>query len=337
MWRAFQDRWNGQSRLLTLVDEGRAAASVGSTLRMRLHFGARLAKAQLLSECDWVFYTHLSVARVQGFLPTRLRRPYGVFLHGIEVWGSLSNAQRAVLENARVLVSNSLYTAERANVAHPWMPAIQPCSLALVPETNDVDRIEPVSSLGPHVVLLVGRISAAERYKGHDQLLDAWPQLLRSVPDAKLVFAGSGDDEARLRQRARDLGVTESVVFMGFVEPESLAGVYRGAALLAMPSRNEGFGLVYLEAMSYGLPCIGSRQDAAGEVIEDGKTGFLVNQGSTTQLADALTRLLTDQALRRRLGAGGQRRARERFSYAGFRDRFTALLADAFETGHAHS
>jgi phosphatidylinositol alpha-1,6-mannosyltransferase len=169
-------------------------------------------------------------------------------------------------------------------------------------------------------------MSAGERYKGHDELLNAWPLVLRSLPDARLVFAGGGDDEPRLRARSEQLGIAASVHFTGFISHDELLGWYARSALFAMPSRNEGFGIVYLEAMAHALPCLASTHDAAREVVEDGVTGALVDPDNLEALAGTTSRLLSDPHLRIRLGRCGRRRVRERFSYEVFRDRLLPIL-----------
>jgi glycosyltransferase involved in cell wall biosynthesis len=96
-----------------------------------------------------------------------------------------------------------------------------------------------------------------------------------------------------------------------------------------MPSRQEGFGLVFAEAMWWGLPCIGTTADAAGQVIAAGETGELVTYGDVPALSRALVKLLADPELVARMGEAGRRRARERFSYARFRaDLLAALRLD---------
>jgi phosphatidyl-myo-inositol dimannoside synthase len=167
-------------------------------------------------------------------------------------------------------------------------------------------------------------MAAAERYKGHDALLAAWPAVLVRQPDAQLVFVGTGDDEPRLRARAREAGLGAHVIFTGFVDEVELASIYARAAVFAMPSRGEGFGIAYLEAMAHGLPCIGSIHDAAGEVIDDGVTGYLVDQSDTQTLADRLSLLLGDDVRRRAMGEAGRRRLTERFTA----DRFAERLGD---------
>jgi phosphatidylinositol alpha-1,6-mannosyltransferase len=119
--------------------------------------------------------------------------------------------------------------------------------------------------------------------------------------------------------RGREAGLRDAVRFLGRVDDRELGGLYRRAGLLAMPSRQEGFGLVYAEALWHGLPCVASTADAAREVVDDGETGVLVPYADAAALGDAVASLLADPARRRRMGETGARRARERFGYGRFR------------------
>src|SRR5262249_23128430 len=139
---------------------------------------------------------------------------------------------------------------------------------------------------------------------------------------------GSGDDVERLRTKALAGIAANNIQFTGFVAPEELDALYRSAALFALPSRGEGFGLVYLEAMTHRLPCIGSVHDAAVEVIVDGETGRLVDQNAPEGLAAAISGLLIDVDLRHRMGEAGWQRVTNEFSYERFKDRFLGLLHD---------
>lgn len=328
LWRVFQDRWAQHARLVTLLNDESPLNTLDSSTATRVRFGARIATLQVSQQVDWMLYTHLSVARVQTFVPPPMRRPYAVFIHGIEAWRPLPPATEAVLQGAALRVANSAFTAGRVAAMHPGIGGIVPCPLALSPE--QLARVTAVGvknpAIGDHAVLVVARMSSGERYKGHDELLDAWPDVRKTVPDARLVFVGDGDDVVRLREKAGALGIGTSVLFAGFVSEADLIGFYRSAAAFAMPSRGEGFGLVYLEAMSHGVPCVAALDDAAGEVVEDGRTGFLIRQDDRQALADRLIRLLTDEPLRRRMGAAGARHVEERFSYGRFSRHMLSLM-----------
>lgn len=292
----------------------------------RLRFGLRVAYEQVARQCDWVFYTHLNLAAVQRFVPDACARPYAVFLHDVEAWTPLSVPMRRVLSGAFLRLANSRFTARRVEAANPGVGPVIACPLAAPPPIESAATDQPIE-IGPRTVVIVGRMVSTERYKGHDQLIDAWPEVVAQIPDAKLVCLGEGDDVSRLRDKARSVAGGMAVTFPGFVDESTRSAVYQRAAVLAMPSRREGFGLVYAEAMAAGVPCLGSRQDAASEVIVDGETGFLVDQDDRASLVHRLVELLRNEPLRRRFGDAGQQRYRELFTPAAFRERLLGHIA----------
>src|SRR5262249_43088762 len=117
------------------------------------------------------------------------------------------------------------------------------------------------------------------------------------------------------------------IAFTGFVSTRELNALYKSAALFALPSRGEGFGLVYLEAMTHKLPCIGSVHDAAGDVIVDGVTGGLVDQDDRRSLIETISELLLNEPRRKTMGAAGFRRVFEEFTYDRFSERLHMALA----------
>jgi len=115
------------------------------------------------------------------------------------------------------------------------------------------------------------------------------------------------------------VGVAEVVRFHGTVSETILRKHYAQASLFIMPSRAEGFGFVFLEAMTQGLPAIGGNMDATPEVIVDGETGLLVMPTSVDEIVEAVSRLLRDDELRLRMGEAARRHVARKFSYQGFR------------------
>jgi phosphatidylinositol alpha-1,6-mannosyltransferase len=330
IWNVMGEGWT--TRQLVTLDAHQPDAR--PRVRGRIKFGLELGSVQASHPDSWVLFSHLSLARAHAYLPTFVRRPYGVFLHGIEAWRPLGSLERGLLRGAAVRMANSRFTARQVMIANPGIGAIEVCPLAVPPaaasDSHTHDDRSSALDIGPQAVLLVGRLSAAERYKGHDALLEVWPEVAKARPDARLVFAGDGDDRPRLTQKAQALGIADRVIFCGFVSSGALSALYSRARLFAMPSRGEGFGLVYLEAMAHALPCIGSIHDAAGEIIEDGVTGFLVDQADGDALKIRLLALLGDEAACARMGAAGQRRVHDQFSYRGFSQRFVDLARQAF-------
>ena len=324
LWQAMQDEWAGRTDIVTLLRNGHASAGISEKWR----FGLELARRQFLDRPDWILFSHVGLARAERYVPARFGCPYAVFLHGIECWSPLPEADREVLGRASLRVANSRYTATRAMLANPTIGPVEVCPLAL-PGSVPPPPCRPAGDTPP-TVLVVGRISASERYKGHEQLIQAWPQVRSVVPGARLVIAGDGDDVPRLRALARGLG-QGAIEFTGFLTRSDLERRYSEASLFALPSRGEGFGLVYLEAMAAGLPCVGSIHDAASEVVADGETGILVDPDRVDDMGAAIARLLRQPARMRSMGDAGRARLLSTFSFEQFRGRIAFLLRNALE------
>ncbi len=272
---------------------------------------------------DLCFFDLVGLARALRVPALRPGRPRtAIFVHGLELAAACEGSRARALRGAWRVLTNSRTTASRVEAALPELAGrIRPVLLCIDPERVRLWEREGAAPGPPRepAALIVGRLWSEERGKGHDQLVEAWPAVRRRVPGAQLWIVGEGDDRTRLETRAREAGIGDAVRFLGRVDDRELGALYRRAGLLAMPSRQEGFGLVYAEALWHGLPCVGSTADAAREVIADGETGLLVPYGDSAALGDAVASLLADPERRRRMGEVGARRARERFGYPRFR------------------
>lgn len=150
--------------------------------------------------------------------------------------------------------------------------------------------------------------------KGQESLIRAMPLVLVRHPDCRLILAGDGPSRAHLEKLAADLGIAASVQFLGLVD--DVATVYRSLDIFVFPSLAEPLGSSLLSAMSYGLPCVAIASGAVPEVIDNEKSGLLVNPPEPGAFADAVVRLLDDQALAVRLGTAARARVEDRFSVA---------------------
>jgi len=324
LWRAIQLEYGDSAAVVTLLRNGHPVPTPADKVR----FGLEVARARMFDRPDWIFFSHLGLARIERYVPAFRSAPYAIFLHGIEAWSPLSPRDRDTLERADLRVANSTYTAQRTLDANPGVGDIAVCPLAL-PDDMPASIVTPAARMRP-TVLIVGRLSSGERYKGHEQLLRAWPFVTARFPDAKLVVVGEGNDRQRLEDVARGLPCADSVEFTGFLARGELYRRYAEATLFALPSRGEGFGLVYLEAMRAGLPCIGSIHDAASEVIVHGETGVLLDPDDLEQLANTIVSLLANTDRARAMGEAGRRRVAAQFSSSAFQTRMTGLLRQAF-------
>lgn len=251
--------------------------------------------------------------------------PAAVYLHGVECWRDAGRLRRTLLRHVCVRVAHSRHAVARFAAAHPELSHLE---VRVCPPAVGPARATPVPA--DPVALIVGRMWREERYKGHDALLDVWPEVCAAVPGATLVVAGDGDDRPRLEARAALLG--PAVRFTGLVPHAELLRLYEQCRLFVMPSLNEGFGLVYLEAMRAGRPCIAAA-GAAEEIIEHGVSGVIVPAGDRDALRDQLVTLLSDVETCQRLGAAAAARVAARFTEAHFAACLRAALAPVLGGG----
>lgn len=330
-----QGRLDGVDHVLLLDDPEYppAAPLKGSQVLARgsqIRFAWQLWRTCVRTSYSLVLFDFLGLARTvrlpaPGFPPPR----YAIFVHGIEL--NRADGQRAAaLRGAERILVNSRFTADWVERVEPSLRGrIHVVELCIDPEKAAAWAGMPAptsSTTRARAALIVARMASEERGKGHEHLIRAWPAVREAVPGAELWIVGGGDDREYLEAQARTLGLDGAVRFFGRVSDARLRELYSQARLFAMPSSQEGFGLVYAEAMWHGLPCIGSTRDAAGQVIADGETGILVPYGDLPALTGALIRLLEDPQLASRMGRAATEYARRQFTYERFRQDLLAAL-----------
>jgi phosphatidylinositol alpha-1,6-mannosyltransferase len=309
-------------------------------------FVREVSRRLLADSYDLVCSDHVNVAA--ALLPAKWlgRCRYMVWLCGIEVFAPRPDWEgRLGLTHAWRRLAISTYTRDSVASRFPDLP-VQVCDLALDPICHALelpaqpDPARPQLSLrtvdgqeqclGPAVILMVGRMLSTERYKGHECLLSALPEVVQAFPEAQLVLVGQGDDWLRLKTLALSLPeALRARVFMpGHVGDELLRQLYQACYLFAMPSTGEGFGLVYLEAMSHGRACLGGKKDATPCVVRDGLTGVLVaDPSSPQQVTEALRWMLAHPARTAEMGRAGYDLVRSYYLYPHFRERFLRAIS----------
>jgi len=178
--------------------------------------------------------------------------------------------------------------------------------------TNDAQLRAKLGLRPEHIV--VGKIARLFRLKGHDDLFDAAPELVRQCPDLRFLLVGDGEWRGRLVKRAREMGLRNNFIFTGLVQPSEIPGLVGIMDLLVHLSRREGLPRALPQALAAAKPVIAYDCDGAKEVCLDGKTGFLVPAGDVAHLSTRILQLAQNPNLRQRMGDEGRQFVRGRFS-----------------------
>jgi glycosyltransferase involved in cell wall biosynthesis len=260
-----------------------------------------------------------------------------VLCHGVDVWEPLPPQRRKALLAADIALVPSSFTAKKLEEIQnfptakirilPW-----PINAAMLKRSTPENRatLKPPREFPQgRVILAVGRWDSKEKYKGADDLIHALPQLMKSFPNLQLALVGRGDDIPRLKSIATEQNVSASVHFLeNIADDDQLAACYAHSEIFALPSTGEGFGIVFIEAMSFGLPVVGANAGGVTDIIKNEHNGLLVPPKNSEALTQALTRLLNDQYLRKNLGQNALQTVHDKYLFAALESGLEQLLQE---------
>lgn len=249
---------------------------------------------------DIVILGHVNLAIV-GLIIKRIYPKKRVLLitHGVDVWSELDGVKRKFLKVVDEIVCVSQFTknklvdvnkvaAEKVrifpNTIDPYFP---------IPESFNIDtdlRSRYNLDKEDYVVFTLTRINEKEGFKGYDNVITALADIIDKVPRAKYVLAGKYTDveKQRIDDVVKRYNLSDNVIFTGFIKEEELVSHYLMADIFVMPSKKEGFGIVFLEALVCGLPVIGGNADGSYNTLLEGDLGTLVNPDSTEEIGAAI-------------------------------------------------
>jgi len=270
---------------------------------------------------DFVLYDHVDLAILHTIIPRLRPVPYAVFLHGIEVWKPLVGRRREALLGANLLLVNSATTQNEARVFNPWLPKAEVTWLG-VERQNEIANV----ASSPPVGLIVGRMADSERLKGHDSVMDAWPLIRSSVPDARLIIVGTGNDKRRLESRVKSEHLS-GVEFCGWIDDARRDQMYRSCRMLFYPSKQEGYGLAGAEAASFGVPVLGLAGTVTEELFPLGTGAVVAKDLSRESITEAAIPLLRNARYAQELGSAAAARVNAVFLKEHFAGRLRRALA----------
>jgi glycosyltransferase involved in cell wall biosynthesis len=262
-------------------------------------FAARITGAGLWQRPDLLITTHLNFTPAAHRLKQLAGIPYWTIAHGFEAWKIQRPALRNAVSDADRILAVSEYTRDRLIQTQ----SISPDQISLLHNTFDANQFsiapKPFYLLERHyltpeqpIILTVNRLAAGESYHPYDRVLDALPLIRRYIPQVHYLIVGEGNDRSRLEQEIQHRQLQDCVTLAGFVPDVELKDYYNLCDVFAMPSKLEGFGIVFLEALASGKPVLASNQDGGQDAIKQGELGALVNPDDTEAIAQTLIQIL---------------------------------------------
>jgi len=253
---------------------------------------------------DIIIISHINLAII-GLLIKKLNPKCKVWLiaHGIEVWRPLSLIKKLFLKRCDKILCVSNFTKQEVLRLHKADPAI--CSVL----NNAIDPFIklPVTFTKPQylidryelqynnpILFTLTRLASTEQYKGYDQVIKAVSRLKSQFPDIKYLLSGQYDpkEEIRIRTLIATYQLEEQVVLTGFIDEAELVDYFLMADLFVLPSKKEGFGIVFIEALACGLPVICGNADGSIDAIRNGELGKAINVDDLDELEKAITESL---------------------------------------------
>jgi phosphatidyl-myo-inositol dimannoside synthase len=288
-----------------------------------------------MGRADAILCSHIHLLPFAKLASLGRRIPIIGVLHGIEAWKPTRRLFVDTLSpKCEGLIAVSECTSERfrqwSGLAHRRIeilpPAVHRDAFRSGPKAQHL--IDRYGLAGKRIILTLGRLDARERQKGVDELIDLMPQLRTEVPDLVYLVAGDGGDRPRLQAKVKAAGLDGSVKLIGRISEAEKADHYRLCDVYSMAGRQEGFGIVFLEALATGAPVIASVLDGSRNAVLDGKLGELANPDDPASLRTAIVRALArPRAVPQLL---------ENFSFANFVKRLDSILNRFAPIGHAH-
>lgn len=248
----------------------------------KYHYAAEAFAAARAHRPDLILNGHIYHGPLARLLKRQTRSKLISQLHGTEIWTKLARKHALPLVESEMVLTVSRDTFGRLRdqvLTEPENGVV--LGNTVQPEFTPGDRKAARTVFGlarEQVLLSVGRLDRREEYKGHDRIIRQIGPLRTEGRDVIYLIAGLGEDRARLEALAVELGVSDSVRFLGKMPYAQLPDLYRAADLFVLPSTGEGFGIVYLEAMACGTPALGLAMGGAADALGDGALGFCINE-----------------------------------------------------------
>lgn len=288
--------------LLKALKESNESVSVielkESNLKEKIRFIFQIIKQLFKFKPDIIFCSHINFSPLCYFFKKIFNKNYLILTHGIEAWDIKDNFKIKALKEAKIIITVSNFTKEKIIFKLPELQNkifILPNSVdgeEFKPQNKPLNLLQKYNLTDEKIILTTARLSKSEGYKGYDKIIKALPNIIKKIPKSKYFLVGSGDDISRLRKLIDDLNLDNDVIMPGFVSDNDLVDYYNLADVFVMPSKGEGFGIVFLEALACGKPVIAGNIDGSVDAVLNGELGILVNPDNVDEISEAIIKTL---------------------------------------------
>jgi glycosyltransferase involved in cell wall biosynthesis len=267
------------------------------------------------------------------------RIPYFTITHGVDVW-KLNRINLYGLKKSGKILTVSRFTR---NKILAQLPDYAEKDIFIIPNTFDPEKFRP----GPKpqhlmermkldksdkVLFTVARLAKSEQHKGYDKVILAMSNVVKELPNVKFIIGGTGDDGGRIKQMIRQNGLETTVLLPGFIPDAELPDYYNLCDVFVMPSKKEGFGIVFLEALACGKPVVCGKQDGSVDPVLDGETGILVDPDNTQEIENAILKILRGEVDQHHLdGEYLRTRTLEEYGIDAFRTKVNRFMEEELD------
>lgn len=272
---------------------------------------------------DTFIFAHVNLAPLAFLLNILNSKCKIIFItHGIDVWKKLPWTTEKIMNKSTILTVSNFSKNELLK----YNPKLN--NIVVFPNCiklqNETKQLKNPYKQNEFNILSVTRLTKGEEFKGIDSMIKSLPLLIKFMPNIKYSVIGKGEDIFRLKQIAKSLDVEKYVNFLGFVD--DINEYYQYCDIFALPSKKEGFGIVYLEAYQYKKPVIGCNFGGPTDVIIDGKTGFLCEYDDHSCISKKIKYLFQNPLELKNLGKNGYRRLMDNFTYEHYKNNLENIL-----------
>ena len=264
----------------------------------KILFAANFFIRVAIKRPDLVICSHINFAGLCYFAKKIFKSEYLITLFGIEARTPDIIKRHHLFKEARTICTVSEFTIEKLILEIPEIRE----KIAFLENPIDGTKFMPKEKnqklIDIHrlkdkkVILTVSRLSASEKYKGYDRVLESISLIKKELPELVYLIVGDGDDRQRVEGMIKHLNLVDSVILVGFVSEGDLVDYYNLADVFVMPSKFEGFGFVFSEALACGVPVIAGNKDGSVAPLLWGKLGTLVDPDNTKEIGDAIKKIL---------------------------------------------